>query len=402
MIDKDVLLKLVTEDVVINIMQENGSPLYNTSVDGQTKQRCLWFRTICHGGDSHKLCFFTESKDFYCYTNCGRMNFFEFIKRIRDAKNEEFYTKVICYVAQKVGKTISRNRHGFTSEVSGAIREEVSEMDRQSEDIKRRALFGDARIKTNYNDKKSILKYFDNNTFYKGWIDEGISIETMQKFGIEWYDYQKYIIIPHYDIDGNLVGIRRRSLKPEDVNNKYMPLFIAGEDFGHSLGLNLYGLYENKDAIKRLKKAIIVEGEKSVLKSDSYFGNKSCAVATCGFNISDWQIRALEKLGVEKVYLGFDKDFDEHKEELYKKDKDVYANYLRYKNRLDTIAERLNNTFNVRLLKDINGQLGEKDSPFDKGKDVFDIIYKNANSRKMVTSNKHKDSVIINKRKILA
>ena len=75
MIDKDVLLKLVTEDVVINIMQENGSPLYNTSVDGQTKQRCLWFRTICHGGDSHKLCFFTESKDFYCYTNCGRMNF---------------------------------------------------------------------------------------------------------------------------------------------------------------------------------------------------------------------------------------------------------------------------------------------------------------------------------------
>ena len=39
MIDKDVLLKLVTEDVVINIMQENGSPLYNTSVDGQTKQR---------------------------------------------------------------------------------------------------------------------------------------------------------------------------------------------------------------------------------------------------------------------------------------------------------------------------------------------------------------------------
>ena len=68
-------------------------------------------------------------------------------------------------MAQKVGKTISRNRHGFTSEVSGAIREEVSEMDRQSEDIKRRALFGEARIKTNYNDKKSILKYFDNNKF---------------------------------------------------------------------------------------------------------------------------------------------------------------------------------------------------------------------------------------------
>ena len=68
MIDKDELLKLVTEDVVINIMEENGSPLYSTSIDGRTQQKCLWFKTICHGGDSHKLCFFTESKDFFCYT----------------------------------------------------------------------------------------------------------------------------------------------------------------------------------------------------------------------------------------------------------------------------------------------------------------------------------------------
>ena len=49
MIDKDELLKLVTEDVVINIMEENGSPLYSTSTDGRTQQKCLWFKTICHG-----------------------------------------------------------------------------------------------------------------------------------------------------------------------------------------------------------------------------------------------------------------------------------------------------------------------------------------------------------------
>ena len=36
MIDKDELLKLVTEDVVINIMEENNSPLYSTSTDGRT------------------------------------------------------------------------------------------------------------------------------------------------------------------------------------------------------------------------------------------------------------------------------------------------------------------------------------------------------------------------------
>ena len=377
MIDKKDLLKLVTEDVVINIMQENGSPLYNTSIDGQTKQKCLWFRTICHGGDSHKLCFFTESKDFYCYTNCGRMNFFEFIKRIRNAKNEEFYTKVICYVAQKVGKTISKNRQGFTPEISNFVREEHLEMNKQTEDMERKELFGEAKVK-DYEDKKTILKYFDSETFYEGWIRENISIETMKKFGIEWYEYQKYIIIPHYNIDGKLVGIRRRSLKPEDANNKYMPLFIGGEEFGHPLGLNLYGLYENKENIKRLKKAVIVEGEKSVLKSDTYFGNKSCAVATCGFNISDWQIQALEKLNVEKVYLGFDKDFDEKYEEVYKQDKLLYDNYKRYLERLELLSRRLASTFNVFLIKDTKGLLKIKDSPLDEGKETFKILLKEA------------------------
>lgn len=377
MIDKNDLLKLVTEDVVINIMQENGSPLYNTSIDGQTKQRCLWFRTICHGGDSHKLCFFTESKDFYCYTNCGRMNFFEFIKRIRNAKNEEFYTKVICYVARKVGKTISKNRHGFTLEVSSFIREEQLGMTKQTEDMERKGLFGEVKVK-DYEDKKAILKYFDGETFYEGWIQEGISIETMKKFGIEWYEYQKYIIIPHYNIEGKLVGIRRRSLKPEDANNKYMPLFIGGEDFGHPLGLNLYGLYENQENIKRLKKAVIVEGEKSVLKSDTYFGNKSCAVATCGFNISDWQIQALEKLNVEKVYLGFDKDFDEKFEEVYKQDKLLYDNYKRYLERLDILSHRLAPIFNVFLIKDTKELLKIKDSPLDEGKETFKILLKDA------------------------
>ena len=117
MIDKDELLKLVTEDVVINIMEENGSPLYSTSTDGRTQQKCLWFKTICHGGDSHKLCFFTESKDFFCYTNCGRMNFFEFIKRIRNAKDGEFYSKVIEKKKKKVGKSLSQSRVGFGNDV---------------------------------------------------------------------------------------------------------------------------------------------------------------------------------------------------------------------------------------------------------------------------------------------
>ena len=395
------LLEMVTSEVVIEIMKENGSPLYNTTTDGATGQKLLWFKTICHGGSKPKLCYFTQSKSFFCYTSCGHMGFFECVKRIRNAKEDEFYSKVILYVAEKLGISRDSNRYGFNSKYERVTLGDIEVWDNYDESVRRiERLESYKNLQKKVYDE-TILNYFEN-LYYSGWIDEGISIESMQKFGIKWYEYKECIVIPHRDENGNLIGIRRRSFRPEDANNKYMPLQVQEMTFEHSLGNNLYGLYENKEAISKKRKAIIVEGEKSVLLSDTFFGKNSIAVATCGFNISDAQANLLSDLGVNDIYLGFDKDFDEHKEELYKKDKDVYANYLRYKNRLDTIAERLNNTFNVRLLKDINGQLGEKDSPFDKGKDVFDIIYKNANSRKMVTSNKHKDSVIINKRKILA
>lgn len=369
MIDKKDLLKLVTEEAVIKIMEENGSPLYDTSVDGRTGQRCLWFQTICHGGDSHKLCFFTESKDFYCYTNCGRMGFFEFIKRIRNAKDEEFYSKVIVYIAQKVGKSLSRNREGFSSDAPQAIREELRYMEDVLDFKARRKAQKEQLVVKTYDAR--ILNYFDHNTFYKGWIDEGISIQAMQKFNICWYEFQKYIIIPHYNIKGELVGIRRRSLKEEDKKNKYMPIYLEGESYDHALGLNLYGLYENQEAIKRKRQAVIVEGEKSVLQSETYFGKESCAVATCGFNISDWQITALLKLGVEEVYLGFDKDYDDRYEEVYKADEGIYRGYSHYQERLISLAQRLAPYCEVYLLKDRKGLLDIKDSPFDKRKSAY-------------------------------
>ena len=221
-----------------------------------------------------------------------------------------------------------------------------------------------------------ILNYFDGNTFYQGWIDEGISEKTMMKYQIKWYEFQKHIIIPHFDIHGNLVGIRRRSLKPEDLKNKYMPEFLEGRSYEHSLGLNLYGLYQNQSAIKKQKKAIIVEGEKSVLLSDSYYGNKSIAVATCGFNISEWQLRTLLSLGVDTIYLGFDKDYDINKEAEYSKDKAIWDNYQHYIMRLNTLAKRIAPYCNTYILRDRKGLLGEKDSPFDKGKNILEELIK--------------------------
>lgn len=373
MIDKQELLDSLTNEIVISILEENGSPLYNTTIDRRTNQELFWFRTICHNGDSHKLCYFTQSKDFFCYTNCGKMDFFEFIKRVRNVKEGDFYEGVIKYLAEKVGKSTKKNRVGFTSSIDPSVREAIMGWT-EKEEIQGRKNSG---IILPVFDEK-ILNYYDHGTYYLGWLDEGISPESWQKFGIAWDEYRKYIIIPHRNPEGQLVGIRRRSLNPEDANNKYMPLFIEGKEYAHGLGLNLYGLYENKETIRRKQKAILVEGEKSVLLSNSFFGENSCTVATCGFNVSQAQIQQLIDLRVETVYLGFDKDFDERKEELYKKDHAVYKDYLRYKDRLYSLALRLKEDFHTFIIKDTKGLLGIKDSPFDKGKEVCEKIIHSA------------------------
>ena len=303
MLDAKEVLSNVTPEVVVNIMAENGSRVYNRTVDRRTQQQCLWFQTICHGGDSHKLCYFTETKEFYCYTNCGKMSFYDLIKRIRNIKSDKFYDAV-KYVAQKTGKSYNSNRTGIGGK-DRELAEDLNEMEELSEKRNRKDKKEEFNNKI-YDDK--ILNYFDPYTFYEGWVKDGISIKSMYKFNIRWYELEKHIIIPHYNINGELVGIRRRSLKPEDEKRKYMPEYIDGILYEHPLGLNLYGLYENQEAIKRYKRAIIVEGEKSVLLSDTYYGRKSCTVATCGFNISDWQLNTLLKLGVEEIILCFDKD----------------------------------------------------------------------------------------------
>ena len=367
------LMPYITEDVIIDILAEAGSPVYG---EGQTSegQRYLIFRTVCHHGDSHKLYYYTETKTFHCYTNCGTMSIFDFVKKIRGYDDENF-GECVQYVANKAGySSLNTQRNGFSDGYS--VRQINIFLEEMKELLVKKEGYHCPEITKFYD--KSILKLFDENTFYQGWLDEGMSFETLHKYGIRYYWGENHIIIPHVNINNDLVGIRRRSLNPEDINNKYMPEYINGQFYDHPLGLNLYGLYQNKTQIAQKKSVVIFEGEKSVLLSDSYFGSKSIAVATCGFTISDWQIRTLLKLGVETVYLAFDKDFDINKEKLYKQDKSLWEDYQAYRRRLESLVSKMFNNFFVKVILDTQDILEEKDSPIDKGKDNFLLLMKTA------------------------
>lgn len=370
------LLEHVNESDIISLMEDYGSPVYSRGTNSSGEDY-LTFQTVCHCGDSHKLYYYSGSKTFYCYTNCGSMSVFDLIKKVEGYSDAEF-GKACNSLAERLG-IVENRRIGFKS--SNGIKQfnEMISKDEYYVNLKQ----GTRLTEINKFYDESILKYFDHEAFYQGWINEGITEDSMRKFGIAYYWLENHIIIPHYSQSGQLVGIRRRSLNPEDSKNKYMPETIGNISYGHPLGLNLYGLKENSENISRTRMAIITEGEKSVLLSDSFYGGKSVTVATCGFNVSDWQIQALSKLGVEKVYLCFDKDFDMTQESIYMKDQSTWDKYLHYKNRLEVLSNRLASNFTTYLVVDKSNLLNLKDSPFDRGKEVLERLLKESKQIKM-------------------
>ena len=196
------------------------------------------------------------------------------------------------------------------------------------------------------------------------WLSEGINEDTIRKYNIRYSLKQNAIVIPHHNIDSELIGIRVRNLNKEVVEEfgKYNPLFIEGEMFNHKLGHNLYGLDKNKDYIKKVKKVVILESEKAVLQMDSFFGEKSIAVAICGSNLSRVQMKMLLDLGVEEFILGLDKQYSNVDEETIwlKKIEKMVKPLLEIGVTITRIWDNLEGGF-----------LNHKDSPTDLGKEIY-------------------------------
>ena len=385
-IQAEEVVMLLTEEIVLDIMRDYGEYPY------KNRDNEIWFRTCCHSGESHKLCFYKDTKIFYCYTNCGSMSIFNLLMKLY--KNMTFID-ALKYVANKVGLT-GRKGIGIRKRTETAISDEELDRLERIASLRRKCSRGNYEADREdvlsilpqplSEDKSNILNYFDKNTFCGQWLDEGITVESMQKFNISWYSFGQSVIIPHLNEDGKLIGIRRRSYLEEDILNKrkYMPLIIEGNMYEHPLGLNLYGLYEHKSAIKKRKQVVIVEAEKSVLLSDGFYGDNSTVVATCGFNITNAQAEMIMNCKVEEVILGFDKDFEpqefqdiENYEEWTKEKQDRYREYNSYVARIYSLAKKFINYCKVSVLWDSKQLLGLKDSPCDKGKEVFEQLMQN-------------------------
>lgn len=343
---QDLKTKLSEDDIRTLLTDHMGATISYEDDD-------IWISdTICHHGSKQKLYYYKESQMFHCYTECGQMDVIGLVMGFKEYEQEEFQ-KAINWICLQLN--IDNCEYGFGKQ------EQISDWDfirKYKRNIKKEIEYKPLTIY----DKRT-LNIFQK--FYtREWIDEGISIDTMRKYNILYSTWQQKIIIPHFDIDNQLIGIRGRSLMEEDIDlfGKYGPFKIGKTFFNHPLGQNLFGLNHNVNAIKTKRKIMLVEAEKSVLQTDTMFGEDNFTVALCGSNLTDFQRSLILKLGVKEVIVALDKQYETLDSEECKK----WAKHIK-----DKIIDKLSPYFCVTVLWDVSDLLNYKDSPTDRGKEVL-------------------------------
>jgi DNA primase len=191
------------------------------------------------------------------------------------------------------------------------------------------------------------------------WLSDGISAETMDKFNISYSISQNKIIIPHYDVDGRLVGIRGRALNEWEIENigKYTPIRVEQTWYKHPLSMNLYGLNITKDNIRNRGICFLVESEKAVMQMEN-FSFPNCAAAVCGSNFNKYQLNILMKTCCPtEIVLCFDKEELPGEEKYFDKLYDICRKYRQYAQ--------------FSFIYDRERFTGLKESPTDRGEEVF-------------------------------
>ena len=362
-LNKKAILDSLTKEDIKKIVMSLGSGEPKTDREGN-----MIFQTICHNlpdeNNSYKLYYYHEPNElkgykgrtFHCYSGCsesfGIIELYIRAKRVQ-GKVMTWY-KALYQIAQMTGHLIE----GDKTVIDETEESDVTWIKNISKYLNKKEYPVPVLSEINPN----VLEIFDYRP-HEIWLNDNISREALGRFGIGYWGEHDAITIPHYDINDRLIGLRLRYLDKKDIETigKYVPAVIQGKTLSHALGNNLYGLNVVQENVRKMRKVMLVEGEKSCLQAYSYFGEDSFVVACCGSNITKTQIKILQKLEVGEIIIAFDKEYhDPHSFE-------AEAYYQKLLKKIEPYVLQ----FKISLVLDTENKLEYKDSPTDKGKEVL-------------------------------
>lgn len=343
MFDIDKIKSQIDEDDIISIMDLFGIPFVKQD------NKCLIFFSACHHPNDFlehkpKLYYYIESKTLYCYSCGWRGDIFSLVQKL---KSIDFYSSV-NWVCKQLRIDI------------GKLQLSTKNIDNWKNMKKYLPNDNSSKSELTIYDK-SVLDLFDKY-YHQSWIDDGITKFSMDKFHIGWYGRNAQISIPVFDIDDNLIGIHARNTRRILIEKglKYQPLKTLNCEYKFPTGQVLYGLKENLEAIKSSQTAILFEAPKSVLQMESILNN-NISLAMFGWNCQKAKRDILLDIGIKKVYIAIDKQYEDINSPKF----DIY------KQQVNKIIHLFKPYCKTNIIWDKNGLLEYKDSPSDKGKEIF-------------------------------
>lgn len=341
MIDYEQIVKDLKDEEVIRLMYELGADRHEET------DNYIIFPTICHNENateaSMKLYYYKDTHLLYCYTEDGPMSIYKFLENYYKTRNIEY----------NWGQDILKVVFQCSAATELTTKETIFKQSLKDKYRKRQSI---QLAAYSPNVLESFVKQYPIE-----WLEDNISAGAMDKYNIRYSISQNKIIIPHYDINNRLVGIRGRALNESEIAYaKYAPVKIEDIVYKHKLSLNLYGLNHNWENIKELGICYIAESEKAVLQSE-LFGEKNCTVAICGSSLNIYQIKLLiQHCQPKEIVLCLDK------EELPGEDKYFY--------KLWDMCSKYKLYTNMSFIYDRENLLNLKDSPFDRGRNIFNKL----------------------------
>ena len=341
MIDYEQIVKDLKDEEVIRLMYELGADRHEEA------DSYIIFPTICHNENateaSMKLYYYKDTHLLYCYTEDGPMSIYKFLENYYKTRNIEY----------NWGQDILKVVFQCSAATELTTKETIFKQSLKDKYRKRQSI---QLAAYSPNVLESFVKQYPIE-----WLEDNISAGAMDKYNIRYSISQNKIIIPHYDINNRLVGIRGRALNESEIAYaKYAPVKIEDIVYKHKLSLNLYGLNHNWKNIKELGICYIAESEKAVLQSE-LFGEKNCTVAICGSSLNIYQIKLLmQHCQPKEIVLCLDK------EELPGEDKYFY--------KLWDMCNKYKLYTNMSFIYDRENLLNLKDSPFDRGRNIFNKL----------------------------
>lgn len=279
-------------------------------------QRGKNYLCVCPFHDDHSPSMsVSEEKQIYKCFSCGATgNVFTFVSEYENVP----FIDAVRIVAEKCGMKLSDN--AYRSNVSPAFKEEREIME-LSQKIFQNNLRTSAGVEAlNYLKKRGlteeIIKEFgiglsvdSNDALLTLLSKKNYDIKKLIDIGLinivngKLYDmFSRRITFPLWDKDGNIVGFSARIYRGEKNVSKYMN---SRESKIFKKGETLYNYHNAKEAAKREKAILVVEGFMDAIRI-SNIGIKN-VVALQGTAMTEQQISLLKKLRV-KVILCLDND----------------------------------------------------------------------------------------------